>query len=198
MKTPSQMPRTAILVEGALMVALAFALSCIPSISLPLGGTISFFTTLPIIMMSLRHGLRWGLCTAAVYSLTQTLQGMDNVLYVKTLGAMVAVILLDYVVAYTCLGLAGPLARRFKNKTLGLVVGIVVTGLMRYACAFVSGIVVWGQYLDEGVNPWIHSLLYNAGWLAPDLAIVLLAALLLSRVPVLGILEDTKKTQATV
>ena len=186
------MPRTAVLVEGALMVALAFALSCIPSISLPLGGTISFFTTLPIIMMSLRHGLKWGLGTAAVYSLTQMIQGMDNVLYVKTIGAMIIVILLDYIVAYTCLGLTGPIARRFKNGTLGLVVGILATGAMRYACAFISGIVVWGQYLDEGVNPWIHSLSYNAGWLAPDLAIVMVAALLLSRVRVLGMIENAK------
>ncbi|MDL2293222.1 energy-coupled thiamine transporter ThiT [Ruminococcaceae bacterium OttesenSCG-928-D13] len=190
MKHPSQMSRTAILVEGALMVALAFVLSMIPFIELPWGGKISFFSTLPIFMMSLRHGGRWGVGTAAVYSLAQLLQGMEHVVVVGTLFAMVLCALLDYVVAYTVLGFAGPISRRFKSPTTGLVAGIAITGLGRYICSFFSGWILWGSWAWEGWPAWGYSLAYNALWCLPDLAIVLVAAVLLSRVKALGMLPE--------
>ena len=148
MKSPSQMSRTAILVEAALMVALAFVLSFIPFIELPWGGSITLFSTLPIFIMSLRHGAKWGVGTAAVYSLLQLMQGMDSVVAVpaKTIFTMVLCALLDYVLAYTILGFAGPIARRFKNPTGGLVVGICVTGVIRYGVSALSGLLQWGQW----------------------------------------------------
>ena len=60
------------------MVAISFVLSLIPVFELPWGGSATCFSTLPIIMMSLRHGGKWGVATAAVYSITQMLQGTDS------------------------------------------------------------------------------------------------------------------------
>ena len=198
MKPPSQMSRTAILAEGALMVALGFVLSLIPIPSFPWGGSISMAATLPIIMMSLRHGAKWGVATAAVYGLLQMLLGMSNVVAVpvKTYFYMALCALLDYLVAYTVLGFTGSIARRFKNPTAGLAVGITATGLLRLLCSFLSGLLIWGAYAWEGWPVWAYSLAYNAGWCLPDVAIVLVAALLLSRVPVLGLL-DRPKAQKT-
>lgn len=190
MTNPGKMSRTAIMVEGALMVALAFALSAIPPIELPFGGSITFFSTLPIIVMSLRHNCKWGLATAAVYSLTQTLQGMDSVLFMKTIGTMALCALLDYILAYTSIGLAGPIARKFKNGTAGIVVGVLGTGAMRYICSFFSGILLWRQYATPGMPVWQYSLTYNASWLWPDVAIALAAVLALSRVRVLHLLPQ--------
>lgn len=180
------------------MVALAYVLSMIPFISLPWGGDITCFSTLPIIVMSLRHGGKWGLGTAAVYSLAQLMQGMGSVVAVpaKTFVAMAACGLLDYVVAYTVLGLAGPIAHRFKNATGGLVVGIACSGLLRYLCSFLSGLVLWGEYAWEGWPVWLYSLAYNGAWCLPDIAIVLIAAVLLSRVKVLGLLPEARPTAA--
>ncbi len=45
MKAPSQMSRTTVLVEGALMVAVAYVLSMIPFVQLPWGGSITAFST---------------------------------------------------------------------------------------------------------------------------------------------------------
>ncbi|MFV0412330.1 MAG: energy-coupled thiamine transporter ThiT [Oscillospiraceae bacterium] len=190
MKAPSQMSRTAILVEAALMVALSFVLSLIPFFELPWGGSITCFSTLPIILVSLRHSSKWGLATATVYGFLQMLQGIDNVVAAKTLPAMVLCALLDYILAYACVGLTGAIARRFKNPTAGLAGGIVATGLMRLACSFLSGILIWGAWAPEGVSVWWYSLSYNMGWCLPDVAIVLVAALLLSRVKALHLLPE--------
>ncbi|MDL2218909.1 energy-coupled thiamine transporter ThiT [Ruminococcaceae bacterium OttesenSCG-928-O06] len=192
MKAPQQMSRTAVLVEGALMVALAFVLSYLSFQPLPWGGDITLLSTLPIVMMSLRHGAKWGVGTAGVYSLLQLVQGMPNVVAVpvKTVWTMALCALLDYVLAYTALGFSGPIAQRFKHRTAGIAAGIALTGLARFACSFLSGVLIWGQFAWDGWPVWLYSLAYNASWCLPDVFLTLVAALLLSRVRVLGLLPQ--------
>jgi thiamine transporter len=100
---------------------------------------------------------------------------------------MVLCALLDYLLAYTCLGFAGPIAGRFKNRTAGIAVGVALTGLARLACSLFSGWVLWGEYAWEGWPVWLYALAYNACWCLPDVALALIAALLLSRVKALGL-----------
>ena len=83
--------KTRTLVEGALLIALGTVLSYIPIFELPHGGSVTFVSTLPIILMSLRHGPKWGLFTAFVYSLIQLFLGLKNLTYCQTLGAQVVV-----------------------------------------------------------------------------------------------------------
>lgn len=185
-KQPSRMSRTAILVECAMMAALAFILSVIPFFHMPLGGSITLFSTLPIVVVSFRHGAKWGMSTAAVYGIIQALQGANNVAAAGGFGAMVLCVLLDYFLSYSSVGLSGPIAgmiiRRKAKPVAGIAVGIASTGLMRLACSFISGMLIWGAWAPEGVAVWKYSLTYNAGWCLPDVAIVLVAALALSRV----------------
>ncbi len=191
MKQPSQMTRTAILVEGALMVAMSFALSMVPFIQLPWGGDITLLSTLPIIMFSMRHSMGWGISAAAVYSVLQLMQGLPNVVAVptKTLFAMVLCALLDYLIGYNAIGFSGSIARRFSSRAVGAAVGVGVTGLIRYASSILSGIILWGQWAWEGWPVWQYSMAYNAAWCLPDVALVLIAAVLLVRVPMLGMLQ---------
>lgn len=196
MKNPNQMSRTAILVEGALMVALSFVLSFIIIFRMPLGGSITLFSTLPLILYSMRHPIHWGLGACALYGLLQALQGLDYVLFPKTVIGIILCFLLDYFIAYLCIGFTGPIARKFKNATLGLIVAIIATGLMRFVCSFFSGLLIWGapDHWGGGVALW--SLIYNGSWCAPEVGIVLAAALLLSRVKALHILPYTKHPAA--
>ena len=199
MKEPSQMSRTAVLVEGALMVALAFVLSVIPLPKMPQGGSVTLFSTLPIIVMSFRHGLKWGVGTAAVYGVLQTFAGLNNVAAAQTPGAMFLCILLDYMVAYAALGLTGPIANRLafakssatelssRRELAAMAAAIAITGLVRLACSFLSGILIWGAYAPEGTPVWIYSLVYNSSWCVLDVMIALLATLALSRVKSLHI-----------
>jgi thiamine transporter len=196
MKAPWQMSRTAIMVEAALMVALSFVLSLIPFFQLYWGGSITCFSTLPIIMMSLRHNTKWALATATVYGVLQMFQGMGSVVIVGSALAMVGCALLDYVLAYACIGFTGAIARRFGGGTAGVAAGIIATGLMRLACSFLSGIIIWRAWAPEGMSVWWYSLSYNTGWCLPDVAVVLVAALLLSRVKALYLLPKLHSAKA--
>ena len=67
--------KTRILVEGALMIALSTVLSMIQIPLMPHGGSITLFSMVPILVMSYRHGAKWGVMTAFVNSLIQLVQG---------------------------------------------------------------------------------------------------------------------------
>ena len=101
---------TRTLVEGALMIALSTVLSLIQIPLMPHGGSITLLSMLPIILMSFRHGTRWGLLTAFANSIIQFVQGIGNLAYCQTLPAQIGCVLLDYLLAFTLLGLAAALA----------------------------------------------------------------------------------------
>ena len=63
--------KTRTLVECALMIALGTVLANIKIYELPNGGSITLFSMLPFIMISFRHGVKWGLFTGFVNSLLQ-------------------------------------------------------------------------------------------------------------------------------
>ena len=182
-----------ILTECAVYVAMAAILSLFTLFSMPMGGTVTPFATLPILVASLRHGSKWGVATALVFSLTQLLLGgMENVVAVpaKTLSAMLICAALDYVVPYTLLGFCGVIANQFKNAIAGIAVSVLLTGLIRLACSFLSGVIVWGAYAQEGWSVAGYSLAYNAIWCGPDVAITLVACLALSRVKALKLVPE--------
>lgn len=194
MKHPSEMSKTAVMVECAMMVALAFALSTVSEIipSMPFGGSFTLFSTLPIFAASLRHSAKWGIATALIYSCTQLLMGLSYVgaVPVKTMGYMILCALLDYVVSYTMLGFAGPIARRFRTPLTGLIIGISVAGLLRYAFNVISGIIVWDNIFRSGIGALTFSLTYNGTWFFPDIILVLIAVIPLSFIKPLGLLPQ--------
>ena len=180
------------LTESAICVAAAVVLSLFTLFTMPLGGSVTPFATLPIIIIGLRHGSKWGVSAALVFSMTQLLLGMGNVLAVpvKTFGNLALCAMLDYVLAYTVLGFTGALYRRFQQRWLGLCIAIGLTGLCRMACSVISGIVVWGPYAPEGWDIAAYSFAYNALWCVPDTAMVLIACLALTQVRKLELLPS--------
>ena len=183
-----------ILTESAILVAAAVALSMITLFRMPLGGSVTPFATLPVIVAGLRHGTKWGIATAIVFSFTQLFLGMANVaaVPVKTVWNMALCAALDYILAYTFLGFTGAVARRFRKPALGLSAGIVITGLGRLACSFLSGVIIWGVYAYDGWNVAVYSLAYNAAWCVPDTAITLVVCLLLAQVRPLGLFPSAQ------
>ncbi len=98
---------------------------------MPNGGSITLFSMLPFIMISFRHGVKWGLFTGFVNSLLQMLLGF----YAPPapgLLPLVGMILLDYVLAFTLLGLACAIAEPFKNRMVGVAVGTAVVCFIRF------------------------------------------------------------------
>ena len=169
--------KTRVLVECALMVAIGTVLANIKIYELPNGGSITLFSMVPFILVSFRHGVKWGLFTGFVNSLLQMLLGF----YAPPapgLLPLVGMILLDYVLAFSFLGLACVFAKPFKNKLVGVAVGSAAVCVLRFLCSFLSGVLVWGN-LNEGLSAWTYSLGYNASYMLPETLITVVGAVLL-------------------
>ncbi len=185
-----------ILVEGAIMVALATVLSYIKVYQLPWGGSITLLSMLPIAVYSIRWGIKYGFGAAFVYSLIQLGQGIIDGLFGwgLTPWALIFCILLDYICAYTALGIAGI----FKSKgTPGWIAGTAVAVLLRAVFHFLSGVLIWGSYgeLWEGFstdNTWLYSLLYNGSYMLPELVFTVIGAVIICNVPVMKRLINEK------
>lgn len=173
-------------VECALMVAIATVLSLI-EIELPFGGGLTLCSMLPIILISHRHGIGWGLATSFTYSLIQLVLGLKNVSYGETFVMAAGIVMLDYVVAYTVLGLSGIFNKVFKDrsKPTAVVVGVIVTFTLRFVCHLVSGAWIWGVWMPDEfmgmtmTNPWIYSALYNGWYMLGEMILSTIVVLLL-------------------
>ncbi len=172
--------KTRILVECALMIAIGTVLSNIKFFTMPNGGSITLLSMLPFVLVSFRHGTKWGLFTGLVNACLQMLLGFwapPTPTFIYFLGE----VLLDYVLAFTLLGLAGAIAKPFSNKLVGVGVGTAVVCFIRFMCSFLSGVLVWGN-LTDGLAAWTYSLTYNGSYMLPETLLTMVAAVLLCRV----------------
>lgn len=175
------------LVEGAVMVALATVLSFIKIINLPWGGSITLLSMLPIVIFSLKRGIGAGLAASFVFSLIQFGQGCAEGLmgWGLTPASLIGCILLDYILAFTVLGLAG-LFR--KHGIPGMIGGSVLATVLRLVCHYISGMVIFGSFgeLWNGLTinePWLYSLLYNGAYMLPEIVFTTVGVVILLSVP---------------
>jgi len=181
--------RTSILalVETAMMVALAVGLELLSGL-IPgpwaFGGSISL-GAIPIFYLSYRRGWKWGLSAGFVYACIQMLLGF-YVPPANTVTAIVLCVLLDYVIAFTALGLASVFASPFEKsakrsaRIAGYAVGAVGASFLRFICSFISGIILWDSYaVDYNLHPWIYSLAYNGSYMLGNAAIAAVVLALL-------------------
>ena len=166
------------LVEGAIMVALATALSLVRVYKLPMGGSITLFSMLPICLFSIRWGLGWGLGAGFVYASLQLLLDLAEVLsWGLTPLVLVGCFFLDYLIAFTVIGLAGA----FRNHgRVGMILGICLALFLRFCSHLVSGTVLFAEWMPEGWNnPFLYSVAYNGSFMLPELVITAVAAFFL-------------------
>lgn len=176
-------PKTRMLVEGAMMVALATVLCYIRIFRFPWGGSITLFSMLPIVLFSLKYGVKQGLLCSFVFSLIQFGQGVTDGLFGWGLTAtmLVACIFIDYIFAYTAVGLAGV----FRNKGFGgWIAGTVLAVFIRFLFHFLSGAIIWhssGKLWEafSTENEWLYSFLYNGAYMLPELIMTVVAAVIL-------------------
>ena len=170
------------MVECAMMIALSFALSWVTLWKMPMGGSVTLASMLPIMIVGIKYGPKIGLGTAFLYSLTQIAQALvqgDVFPYCQTGFMIVLCVLLDYAVPFTVLGLAGIFASRGR---FGAYVGMIAVTVARFVCHFVTGIAIWGQWAPEGMSKFLYSLFYNGSFLSADFAICLAVAIPLLQV----------------
>ena len=156
---------------AALSIALSYVLSCFRLFRMPQGGSVTPGSMLPIMLFAAAYGVGPGVVVGVVYGALQYLQG----------GWFLNVwqFLLDYLLAFGALGLAG-LAKKLP-KTWGLYAAIIIAAVTRALSATLAGYMFW----DTAFWP---SLVYNGTYLIPDTLICIVLALLVAK-PVMKILQ---------
>lgn len=149
------------LVFSAVAMALAVVTSMIKFVNLPMGGSVTLFSMLFIVLIGYWYGPSIGLMTGFAYGLLQFI--MDPIFY--TIPQM----LLDYPLAFGALGLSG----FFYKRILGLQIGYVVGVIGRFICSTISGVVFFGSYAPEGTPALVYSLTYQASYIVPEAIITL-------------------------
>ncbi len=181
--------RTVNLVTGGVLVALGTVLSFIKVFDLPHGGSITLCCMLPVMLFAYRAGTKWGLGAGFVFSVLQLLFGMDALKGISG-TTVVGSIFLDYLLAFTVLGLAGIFRGKIKNDPAAFTLGCLVAGLLRYLCSFLSGWILWSEFADVNFSPMLagmsgntlacfYSLLYNGSYMIPEILITCVVAFLL-------------------
>ncbi len=175
-----------VLTECALMIALATVLSLVKIYEAPFGGSVTLLSMVPIIVISMRHGVGVGLATGFVHSVIQLIFGLANVAYVPDLMGKFLCIFLDYILPFTLLGLGG-IFREVKftknartNVIVSALLGTLLVTLLRFMCHILSGVVIWYAldlewYADDPTHivnrysQWIFSLIYNGWYMVPEI-----------------------------
>lgn len=169
------------LTESAVFIAIGTVLSFL-KIDLPFGGGVTIASMLPLIIISHRWGWKWGVFTAFVYSVLQLLFGLDNVGYATTFLTAAGVVLLDYIIAYTVIGLSGIFDKPCGKTRKSVCVGIAVTFFLRFLCHYITGVWIWGGWMPESfmnitmTSPWLYSFLYNGWYMLAELIVTEIVA----------------------
>ena len=172
------------LTESAVMIAVATVLSLI-KIDLPFGGGVTIVSMLPLVLISHRWGWKWGVLTAFVYGVIQMLLGLDNVGYATSFIMALGIIFLDYVIAYTVIGLSGVFDLKLGKTRQSVAVGIAVTFVLRFCCHLLTGVWIWGEWMPETfmnmtmTSPWLYSFLYNGWYMLAELVLTEIVAVIL-------------------
>ena len=207
--------KTRRLTESAMLLAVAIVLELVSKMFIPefpFGGQLTLVSMLPVVLISYRHGVKWGLVSAFAYALLEMAIGTKTVMAAFQPGyfgdgVLIAnaliMCLLDYVVAFTVLGLGGIFRNRIQKHGMALMTGSLVALGARYVAHIASGYILfagyaewfftqegfpaWGVTLVESLNPgvlgFVYSVVYNGMYMLPEMILTAVVALLLARVP---------------
>lgn len=169
------------LVLSGIMVALSVLLSFVQVYSLPMGGSITLFSMVPIVAVSWLLGTGWGLGSGFALALLQMIFGFSNFGYVSGPLAYFVLTMADYILPFTLLGLGGIFRNKIKNDYVAIGVGAFMVGFIRFICHFISGITIWGAWASDDTMSAIcaYSLAYNGSYMLPETILTVIGSLLL-------------------
>lgn len=162
---------TKMLVEGGLMIALSTVLSLIVLFKMPQGGSITAASMVPIILYACKWGVGPGVLAGLAHGALQAILPGAYVVHPIQF-------LLDYPLAFACIGLAGI----FGQKSWGMYPGAVLAIFLRLVSHVLSGVIFFASYAEAGQNVWIYSTLYNGPFLLVELGISLVVLTALYKV----------------
>ena len=207
--------KTRRITESAMLLAVAIVLELVSKMfipEMPFGGQVTLVSMLPVVLISYRHGVKWGLLTGVAYAFLEMALGAktvaaafqpgyfdDGVMLVNAL----LMCLLDYLVAFTALGLGGVFRNRIQHNGTSLLCGSLVALGARYVSHILSGYILfsgyaewfftqdgfpaWGAQLVSSMSPealgLTYSVVYNGMYMIPEMLLTAIAAFFLAKVP---------------
>ena len=209
--------KTKRLTLSAMMLAIATVLSLlcamIPFLNSLFGGGYTFGSMLCIVIVSYMYGIRWGMFTSTIYALIQMMMGHGTILalftpdsdsYMGSVLTALLICLIDYLLAYSALGLGGIFRNKIKRPVSALCLGSIVALTLRYLCHILSGYIFYGAWAEwffsqEGVYEaygerilsafsgqslsLIYSAVYNGLYMIPEIITTAVLALVITRIP---------------
>ena len=168
------------MIECAIMVALATVLSTIKLYEAPFGGSVTLLSMLPVSVLSIRLGLKWGITGGFLYALLQMFLDLGKVTsWGLTPAALIGCIIFDYLLAFTVIGLAGLFRKRGR---IGMIIGIALAMFLRFCSHLVSGTLIFDIWLPDGwANPFVYSVAYNGAFMLPELIFTVVAVIILTK-----------------
>ena len=207
--------KTKRITESAMLLAVAIVLELVSKMfipEMPFGGQVTLVSMLPVVLISYRHGVKWGLVAGLTYAFLEMALGAktvaaafqpgyfgDGVMLVNAL-VMCA---LDYLVAFTVLGIGGCFRNKIQKPGMALALGSLVALLARYVAHIASGYILfagwaewfftqdgfpaWGAALVASLSPealgFTYSVVYNGFYMIPEIVLTMVASMLLARIP---------------
>lgn len=200
-----------------MLIALGSAISLvsewIPFLNLPFGGTVTLGSLLPLVLIANLYGTHWGLGSAFVYSLFQmaigfrTVSGLflpDSDSYMGSLFAALAILFLDYIAAYTSVGLSG-IFRGTLSRKWSIFFGTLLGLSLCYLFHTLSGYLfygAWAQWFfeesaakDFAISHFVlthftgkglalcYSVIYNGLYMIPEMILTAFFGLISARIP---------------
>ena len=166
---------------AAVMIALSAVLSMVKVYQLPLGGSITLLSMLPVAAVAICYGTKTGLITSLLYACVQIALDLGALMgYGMTAATWVGCLVFDYIIAFGAIGLAGVFR---KYGTFGMCAGVALACVVRFVSHFISGAIVFAVWCPDGWNVYLYSLVYNGSYMLPELILTTVGATLLFKVP---------------
>jgi thiamine transporter len=205
--------KTKRLTESAMLIAVAIVLELVSKMfipEMPFGGQVTLVSMLPVVLISYRHGVKWGLVAGLGYAMIEMVIGAKTVAAAFQPGYFgdgtmivnaLIMCVLDYLMAFTALGLGGVFRKKISHPGAALCCGSVLALGVRYLCHVASGYILfsgwaewfftqegfpaWGAALTESLSPGmlglVYSLVYNGMYMVPEMILTAIVAMLIAR-----------------
>lgn len=165
---------TRFIVEGGVSIALSFVLSFVVLFKMPLGGSVTLASRLPIIIFAIRWGAKKGLLAAGILGLLNMVFG----------GYVIhpAQAILDYILSFSAIALAGLSFSKNKSK-YSYIPSIIISYLVSGAFNVISAFIFFNDMATAkaaGFNNFtLYAFAYNYSFLAADALILIIVFLLI-------------------
>lgn len=150
------------IVEGGIMLALAYVLNMFKLYRMPQGGDISL-AMLPIMIFAIRWGGIQGLILGILYGILKLIVDPDVI--------HPAQLILDYPLPSAFVGLSGISLLKDKKDFKGYLPMMIIAYVLKFFAHYLSGLVFFPEYAPKGMSPAYYSFIYNITYLGPELLI---------------------------